>query len=341
MKLKKLIFSENFTWKKSFNLFLAKIQWKILKNSKLITYPAALTICPGNLCNLNCVLCPTGQDDPGRHKGLLKLALFKKVMDECGPYLWEIDLYNWGEPLLNKELYEMVKYAKAYKVKVTISTNLNHFNDSICSDLVLSGVDEVIVSLDGTSQESVSKYQVGSNFNNVLANIKKLANCKKELNRKTPSITWRFLVNRFNESEIGNAKKLSREIGIDNLKVNKFRCDMGKELLLDNGEQFENVSSWLPINESLSYYDYAGKRKKKIKNCRWLWLQSSINWNGSVSPCCAVWHEKYDFGNIGDKPFRTIWNSAKYKEARKFSRKKDIKSTDNICGICYSNKSVI
>jgi len=153
MKLKKLIFSENFTWKKFYNLLLAKIQWRILKNSKLITYPAALTICPGNLCNLSCVLCPTGQNDPGRHKGFLKLELFKKIMDECGPYLWEVNLYNWGEPLLNKELFEMVKYSKIFKVRVSISTNLNHFNDSICSDLVLSGVDEVVVSLDGTSQE--------------------------------------------------------------------------------------------------------------------------------------------------------------------------------------------
>jgi radical SAM protein with 4Fe4S-binding SPASM domain len=262
-------------------------------------------------------------------------------MDECGPYLWEVNLYNWGEPLLNKELFEMVKYSKIFKVRVSISTNLNHFNNSICSDLVLSGVDEVVVSLDGTSQESVSKYQVGNDFKKVVANIKRLANCKKELNKKTPAITWRFLVNSFNENEIGNAKKLSREIGVDNLKINKFRCDMGKELLFDDDEQFKNVSSWLPTNESLSYYDYAQKRKKKIKNCRWLWLQSSINWNGSVSPCCAVWYEKYDFGNIGDKSFKIIWNSAKYKEAREITRKKDIKATDNICSICYSNKSII
>lgn len=262
-------------------------------------------------------------------------------MEECGPYLWEVNLYNWGEPLLNKELFEMIKYSKIYKVRVSISTNLNHFNNSICSDLVLSGVDEVVVSLDGTSQESVSKYQVGNDFKKVVANIKKLATCKKALNKKTPAITWRFLVNRFNENEIGNAKKLSREIGVDNLKINKFRCDMGKELLFDNDEQFKNVSSWLPTNESLSYYDYADKRKKKIKNCRWLWLKSSINWNGSVSPCCAVWYEKYDFGNIRDNSFKKIWNSAKYKEAREISRKKDIISPDNICSICYSNKSII
>jgi len=87
MKLKKLIFTENSTLKKSYNLLLANIQWKIFKNSKVITYPAALTICPGNICNLRCDLCPTGQNDSGRGKGFLSLELFKKIMDECGPYL--------------------------------------------------------------------------------------------------------------------------------------------------------------------------------------------------------------------------------------------------------------
>jgi len=66
MKLKKLIFTKNYTWKKAYNLFLAKVQWKI----------------------------------------------FKKVMDECGPYLWELDLFNWGEPFLNRQLFEMVRYSK-------------------------------------------------------------------------------------------------------------------------------------------------------------------------------------------------------------------------------------
>ena len=201
-----------------------------------------------------------------------------------------------------------LKYAKSFKVRISISTNLNHFNNSICSDLVLSGLDEVVVSLDGTSQESVSTYQVGNDFNKVVANIVKLANCKKNLNKKKPIITWRFLVNRYNENEIG---------------------------------KFKNVSIWLPTNESLSYFNYAEKTKRKIKNCRWLWLQSSINWNGSVAPCCAVWHEKYDFGNIQESSFKIIWNSAKYREARKISKKKSIKSEDNICSICYANKSII
>lgn len=94
-------------------------------------------------------------------------------------------------------------------------------------------------------------------------------------------------------------------------------------------------------NESLSMYDYSKKEKKKIKGCRWLWLQSSINWNGSVSPCCAVWHEKFDFGNASDTSFFQIWNSSDYLEARKIARGEKIDSTENICSICYSNKAVI
>lgn len=341
MKLKKLIFSNNFTLRKSFNLLLAKIQWKILKNSKVITYPAALTICPGNICNLKCVLCPTGQNDPNRKKGVLSLGLFQKIMQECGPYLWELDLYNWGEPLLNQALFEMVRYAKRFNVRVTISTNLNHFNDSICSDLILSGLDEVVVSLDGSSQESVAKYQVGNDFNKVIANIKRLAECRKELNRDTPRITWRFLVNRYNENEIAEAENLRNAVGIDTLKIDKFRCDMGKELLLDNDQKFNNVGSWLPLNESLPSYNYAKRNKSKRRSCRWLWLKAAINWNGSVSPCCAVWDEKYDFGNIRHNSFKAVWNSAKYQEARKIAAKGILKPSDNICSICHGNKSVI
>ena len=108
----------------------------------------------------------------------MSLAELKKITDQL-PDLERVYLHGIGEPLLNKELFEMVKYAKSFKVRVSISTNLNHFNRSLCSDLVLSGLDEIVVSLDGTSQESVSKYQVGNDFKKVVANIKRLANCKK------------------------------------------------------------------------------------------------------------------------------------------------------------------
>jgi radical SAM protein with 4Fe4S-binding SPASM domain len=343
MKLKRWLFTEFSTPKKSYNLLLAVLQWRFFKNSRLITYPAFLTICPGNVCNLKCVLCPTGRHDKGRKQGLMNFDRFKQIIDECGPYAYEVSLYNWGEPLLNKDIFKMVRYAKKYKIRIVISTNLMHLDDTICSEFVHSGVDDVVVSLDGASQQSVIKYQVGNNFDKIIANMGKLAAYRRKLEANKPSITWRFLVNKFNEHELEKADKLSKKIGIDLLKFNKFRCDMGRELTLSEREQYANVSFWLPEDESLSMYDYSKKGKKKIKinDCEWLWFKSSINWNGAVSPCCAVWNEKYDFGNIGDSTFGELWNSSKYRQARRIVRGDLLEAPDNICSVCKSNKAAI
>jgi radical SAM protein with 4Fe4S-binding SPASM domain len=343
MKLKRWLFTEFSTTKKFYNLFLASLQWRFFKNSRVFTYPARLTICPGNVCNLSCVLCPTGQHDNQRKQGLMNFDLFKQIIDECGPYVYELSLFNWGEPLLNTDIFKMVRYAKQYKIRVLISTNLKHFNDTICAEFIHSGVDNVVVSLDGASQESVTKYQVGNDFEKIITNMGKLVSYKRKINVNKPSITWRFLINRFNEHEQEKAGRLSKKIGIDVLKFNKFRCDMGRELTLSNEEQYSDVKNWLPQDESLSMYDYSRKKKKKIKlnHCKWLWFQSSINWNGSVAPCCAVWNEKYDFGNVSGSTFGEIWNSSKYKEARRIVRGDLLESTENICSVCHSNRAII
>ena len=118
---------------------------------------------------------------------------------------------------------------------------------------------------------------------------------------------------------------------------------MGNELFLDSRGQFANVRDWLPGDESLSMFDYAkeGKKKNKSNHCKWLWFESSINWNGAVSPCCAVWDEKYDFGSIRDSTFAEIWNSSKYIEARKILRGAETNAPDNICSVCHSNQAII
>jgi len=343
MKIRRYFFSEFSTKKKSYNLLLAKLQWLFLKNSAVFTYPVKLTICPGNVCNLSCALCPTGQNDKNREKGLLEFDLFRKIMDECGPYLFELFLFNWGEPLLNTDIFEMVRYAKKFNIEVTISSNLKHFNEKICSELIKSGLDELIVTLEGASQDTVTRYQIGNNFEDIIANMNKLVAYRNEKKSEVPVISWRYHVSQYNEHEIDKAKELSGRIGIDRLSLNKIRCDMGTELLLPKGDQFKNVEEWLPKNESYSRYDYTKKEKKKIKSnrCDKLWIESTINWNGSVSPCCAVWPEKYDFGNVRNASFRTIWNSPKYQEARKIIRRGGDQSTDNICNICASNQAII
>jgi len=339
-KIKKL-FSKEKTMKQKYNWLLTQVQFRIRK-LRLYSYPVKLTIDPCNFCNLKCLLCPVGTGSKGRKQSIMKFNTFKKIMDECGQHLWEIDLFNWGEPLLNKDIFKMIEYARKMRVDVKLSTNLNFFNDDICTNLIKSGLNNLIVSLDGASQESIEKYQKGSNFQSVIENIKKIIHMREKLKSKTPFIQWRYLVNKYNENEIEKAKELSNNLKIDRLELSAFRCDMGKELLLNSKAQYENVKPWLPTKEYLSMYDYTRQERKKIKDiCRSLWFESVVQPDGSISPCCRIWHEKFDFGNILNASFKSIWNSEKYQNARRISRGGDISINGHICYICKINKAQI
>lgn len=314
----------------------------LTKKVYLSNYPVSLTIDPCNICNLKCELCPSGLRMPGRKQSIMRFDVFKKLIDECGPYLWDISLFNWGEPLLNKELFRMIEYAKVHRIEIAVSTNLNYFSEEIGKKLIESGLDVLIVSLDGASQDSVQRYQKGSDFELVVSNMKRVVELKNKLDSKLPLVHWRFLVNRFNEHEIEKARVLAKQLEIDKLEISTFRCNMADELFLNNEKQYQNVKSWLPEDEELSMYDYTRKRKKIIKKtCRLLWFNSIMNPDGSISPCCASWHERYDFGNIESSSFREIWNNQEYRHARNINKGENMSAKSHICHVCCENKAII
>ncbi len=293
-------------------------------------FPYWLTIDPANYCTLRCPFCPTGQGRGSREKGMLSFENFKKLADELGPYLIHIDFCNWGEPLLNNQIYRMIEYAKQYNVDTKVDSSLNHFSEKDAEDMVLSGLDRLIVSIDGASQETYSKYRIGGDFNKVIDNLKILVSKRKELGRVNPYISWQFLVFRHNEHEIEDAKIMSRDLGVDSIGITKA---------------FIGNKEWIPLNEEYSHY-----KKEEIKEeftsehfkvsrhmaCNWPWEAIVINPNGSVSVCCSVEDEKDDFGNIFEASFRDIWNNDKYRQARRFIRNKkgDAEESNNICIGC-------
>src|SRR3989344_1168171 len=130
-KLAGFLKSKENNFKRTANLIKATINWKVFKAQKLDTYPISMVICPGNVCNLHCKLCPVGLGDDGRNRGMMDFEIFKQIIDECGEYLYRIHLYNWGEPFLNKRIFDMIKYAKKQNIQIIISSNLNIFNEDI------------------------------------------------------------------------------------------------------------------------------------------------------------------------------------------------------------------
>lgn len=332
--LNAFIFSKHITFKKLLNLGIIYIQHEFLKNSKVIGYPIRLVIEPTNICNLNCPLCYARSSNKELERGSMSFEDFKKIIDELKDYLFEIDLYNFGESLLNKDIYRMINYANKNNIKTNLSTNLHVVN---IHELINSNLDNLILSIDGITQETYSRYRKGGNLNRVLNNLKKIIEQKKFLKKKNPKITWQFLVMRHNEHEIQELKKLTKKLKI-NLDVKPIRLDtaIDKEI----SENIRNKKkSWLPLDLKKIRKEYKTNKRPGPSSCIFIWNQAVVNWDGSVTPCCSIIdHKKYKLGDLKQEgSFMKVWNNKHYRNVREMVRKMKPNSDYEICSNCIKH----
>jgi radical SAM protein with 4Fe4S-binding SPASM domain len=314
------------------NLLVGQLEHR-MGLSRLHNLPAKLSMESGNLCNLQCPLCPTGQRDPSARKGLLPFQTFKKALDELGPGLLLLRLYNWGEPLLNPELASMIEYASAMAIPVKISTNLSlKLEEAQIRALLSSGLRKMYVSCNAASPETYPIYHVGGDFHLVMENLRLLAVRKRELNSLT-ELVWLFHVFSHNEHEIEKARVMAGELGV-RLELKKMRPDMGKEIFETAEEALRRDGHWLPKNPEYNLFDMGKRRPKKTFSCDLLWTETVINWDGAVLPCCSVYSEKYSFGNLLERPFKEIWNGEMYVAARKEVLSQEENGTWTVCRAC-------
>ncbi len=187
----------------------------LLQTDYTCPIPSHYSIEPGNICNLRCRFCPTGRRLKGFRRGFLSLENFKIMFDKIAPYAKRIAFYNWGEPLLNKDLLSMISICTDNGIRTDFDSNLNvYIGDKEAEAIVKSGLSAMAASIDGASQETYEKYRVGGNFKLAIDNLERLQNAKEHLNIKTPNLTWKFLINKFNEHEVEKAKEIASNIGV-------------------------------------------------------------------------------------------------------------------------------
>lgn len=326
------------SFKKVTNFFKASYEKFIVRPKVLTSFPTKLTIDATAHCQLHCPLCPTGQGNPARLRGNMTFADFRKLIDEVGDYLWEVDLFNWGEPFLNKDIFRMIAYGHQKKIKVRVSSNLNHFPLGFERGLVESKLHHLVVSLDGITQATYGQYRVGGSLKKVVEAVQRIAAEKKRQRVPFPFLTWQFIVMRHNEHEVGAAKKLVQKWGFDRLVFAQNRGDMGQELLETDRRKVEKYRQWLPEKSQETNFDLAKKVKKyKAATCHRPWQEAVVNWNGSVSPCCLFYEEKYDFGNALERGFAAVWNNEKYREARQLIKSGKSEDKALVCWNCIWN----
>ncbi|GFP18951.1 hypothetical protein HKBW3S03_00455 [Candidatus Hakubella thermalkaliphila] len=302
------------TWKKFRNLCLIEAQMR-LKKEWVRGYPYILKIDPSNACNLHCPMCPTGKRLGQRRFGEMRFETFKKVIDELGEYCYRILLYGQGEPFIARDLIKMIKYASDRNIGVSISSNLNLLDEKTIDKLIESGLEHLIVSLDGTSQESYQQYRVGGNFEKVIDTIRMITTAREKMGKNYPIIEWQYLVMRHNENEIEEAKEIAGKLGVDVIRFSPFS--------FIEPITKEDLERWVPRKEQYSYYRTDGHEKQILNtssSCSWLYRTAVINWDGGVSPCCSFHMTGYpenDFGNIQKESFKDIWNNELYRNSRR------------------------
>jgi MoaA/NifB/PqqE/SkfB family radical SAM enzyme len=202
----------------------------------------------------------------------------------------------------------MIRYASARRIIVKLSSNLNHFNGEMAKMTVASGLDWIVVSVDGATQQTYEKYRQGGNLERVLGNIQLLVDAKNSAGSKTPFIVLRLLVNRYNEGDIDQLREIGHSLGVDAFTI--------AVLLVDTTDP-KTIKEWLPNNEALSYYFYSAEKMETIWHCADLWQIITINWDGGVAPCCVLHKQENDFANAFERPLKEIWNGDAYISSRR------------------------
>lgn len=274
--------------------------------------PYALVLDTNNVCNLRCPLCPTGISVTDRTKGRIPMDTFEHIIDHVGGDVFMLALHNWGEPLLNRQIFDMVAYAHEANLGTVISTNGTVMRAGDPERLATCGLDHLIFSVDGVSQDVYATYRVGGDVAQVFEHMRTMVAAKRRLHSRLPLIEWQFLVRRGNEHEVPLARRLAREIGVDILKF----APLG--IMLGNATRpFDHtlVDEWLTPTAPDAIASH--KRDYLIHEpCFWLWKSAVINCDATVAPCCWLSKTTGDFGALEDETFDAIWNSPRYQSAR-------------------------
>jgi len=289
-------------------------------------FPSRILIETGAACNLKCRVCPTGIGKLNIKPVFLLFDTFKAIIKKI-PTLRKVGFFNWGEPFLNRDIFKMIHYAHERNIYSYVHTNFSFKKDEdFFAQIIRSGMNELVVSLDGGSQRSYSRYRVGGNFNLVLANMKKLAKLKFFFKSCKPKITWKFIINKFNEHEIAKAyfmaKRMKVHFSIDFIGLSDDLPDVHLE---DNIE--ERKKYWLPKNEQFIRKCYIGKYHYPLFDsiCTQLFTMCVVNSDGAVFPCCWITDKKNAFGNLLKDSMEHVWNNKKYVYSRSlFTKSKKI-----------------
>ncbi|MDX1903751.1 MAG: SPASM domain-containing protein [Thermonemataceae bacterium] len=294
--------------------------------------PFSISIEPTTACNLRCPECPSGLRSFTRPTGLLDKQVYEKMIDELAGHLLYLTLYFQGEPYLHPHFFDFVRYAKSKKIYTSTSTNAHYLHEKNAIKTIESGLDRLIISIDGTTQETYEAYRVGGSLEKVIKGTENLIKQRALLKAKTPYTIFQFLVVAPNEHQIEEVKTLAKNLGVDKVVF--------KTAQIYNHEQ---GSPLLPKQEKYSRYRQKKDGSYEIKNellnqCWRMWHSCVLTWDAKVVPCCFDKDAQHQLGDFQNQSFKSIWQSESYQQFRQSLLRS--RSEIDICKNCTEGTKV-
>ena len=293
--------------------------------------PLFVSVEPAAVCQLRCPECPVGRRDNGISTSrntdkLLSLDLYRKVLGEVKDYAHTMQFYFQGEPLLNKDLAQMIAEAHEAGLYTIVSTNAQAMTRELAEALVSAGLNRIIVSMDGLTQATYGAYRIGGDVEKAKAALRYLREAKKKLKIEDLrlQIELQCLRLKTNEQEWAELKRTYKALGADRLSLKTAQ-------LYD----YEKGHDLMPSNPRYSRYEQGADglfhRKKRARGCLRVWSGVVVTTTGEVLPCCYDKSHAFAYGNIKDAPIAELFKNEKALAFRRAA----LNEQPKICQECW------
>lgn len=281
----------------------------LFKKEKMACFPRRLVIETTAKCNLRCKMC-LGATDLTRPRKDMSLKTFANIIKQIKGKVEFVSLQGYGEPLLNPQIFEMVKICQEADIKTGISTNATVLDTNASIRLINSGLNHLTFAFDGASKKTYENIRRGAKYEKVIKNIKNFLKVKQKL-KSNIFVVIQCIFMKETAGEIQKFKKMWQLTGIDALRIRQ-------------------------ITQGISNYDQ--KTQEKLRNspgqpCYWLWVEPTIFWDGTLVPCCQDVNARMKLGNINQENLLKLWNSSRMQKMRSMHARGKRKKI-NICRDC-------
>jgi radical SAM protein with 4Fe4S-binding SPASM domain len=262
----------------------------------------------------------------------LKAENFNRWLEQLAPTLSYLNFYFQGEPFIHNDILQFISKASQKGIYTSTSTNAHFITEKRAEEIIRSGLDRILISIDGTTQEVYEQYRVNGTLQKVLDGTKLLVEARKNLKSRTPHIIFQFLVVRPNEHQIEDAKQLANEYKVDEIRFKTAQV-----------YDYKNGNPLIPTIEKYSRYKRLSNGKFAVKSsldnhCWRMWSGAVVTWDGKVVPCCFDKDATHEMGNLSKEDFKSIWKGKTYSAFRKqlLKGRKEI----DICKNCSEGTKV-